>query len=130
MRLLALFCLLALPVSADTWLTYSYSGGFAGLTVKMTISEQGEVVYETRADDQRHLTLSSEEMRQLHGALPATLPASPPPVVGMFDGIDYVLKVGHQEVKWGTGQPFPQELAPLLEQLQRVESRATEACSP
>ena len=127
MRWIVLLCLLALPASAEPWIRYNSGGGIAGMFMNLTIDSQGKVHYQEKRSPSRTATLTEAEMEALRQAIPTPFPDQPKregPVVP--DGISSGLKVGQDKVEWGTGSPVPEELYPLLEQLQKIRTRLSD----
>ncbi|MFA5509063.1 MAG: hypothetical protein WC423_26805 [Vulcanimicrobiota bacterium] len=123
MRWIILLCLLALPASAEPWISYVTSGGIAGDYWRLTIDKEGQVQYQTRLTPLRTGKLSKLEMRELQQAVPTPFPQPKPQRYTVADGYSTWIQVGQDEAKWSTGYQKPKELDPLLNLLRKIEDK-------
>lgn len=129
MRWIVLFCLLALPATAEPWIAYGWSGGIAGRIVSIEISQEGEVVYQANREPARRTTLSKKEIDELRAEIPSAFP-KPERHPAVPDGINYALQVGDQKAVWGTPDPVPECLGPLVDHLSRIQNKLNDSPAP
>jgi hypothetical protein len=119
----------ASPAVAKTLVSYQESGGIAGISDSMTVSEGGSVVATSRrAADMRRFKLTAADLRalrrDLRGARFSTLHAAYDGPGQVADGIAQTVRYGGHRVTVSTGGHAPARLSRLLARLDRIASRA------
>jgi hypothetical protein len=114
------------PPAAAGWLTYTRTGGFAGVDDHVVVATDGAVAVSTKGRAEHRYRLTAAEttrLRRLADAVdPAAHPSAAPSGAGTADAFDVRLEIAGRSVAVPEGQ-VPADVAPLLAELQRLAGR-------
>jgi hypothetical protein len=118
---------LASPAAAKTLVRYDKSGGFAGIQVKLSVSDAGSATLtRSRLGKDRRFKLTSAQLRGLRKALRdahfSTLRARYAPKVVVADGFTRSVRYAGRAVAVSDGAKLPARLSRLLERLDKLAS--------
>jgi hypothetical protein len=118
---------LASPAAAKTLVRFDKSGGFAGIQVRLSVTDAGSAtVTRSRLGKDRRFKLSSVQLRGLRKALRdarfSTLLARYAPMVVVADGFTRSVRYAGRSVTVSDGARLPARLSRLLERLEQLAS--------